>query len=205
MRVSGGGARRHKRCCKGPGDIPYCHPSTVAASARKVAVGAASGAAGFPRGCHGWKTPDQAAKTASQTGMLPARSRAVEFCLRVPLVVDQFQRSIEATRRCEATDASPSLFNSRPGNLNIMDNVRRDAIYARVSSQRQAEEATIQSQVAALENRIQADGGRLEPEMRFLDDGCSGTTLQRPSLEPIFRTTRAGFWLNYFPGITRRA
>ena len=103
----------------------------------------------------------------------------------MPLVVDQFQRSIEATRRCEATDASPSLLNSRPGNLNIMDNVRRDAIYARVSSQSQAEEATIQSQVAALENRVQADGGCLEPEMRFLDDGCSGTTLQRPSLERL--------------------
>jgi site-specific DNA recombinase len=52
-----------------------------------------------------------------------------------------------------------------------MDDVRRMAIFARVSSQAQADEATIQSQVAALQERVAADGGRLEAEMRFLDDG----------------------------------
>jgi site-specific DNA recombinase len=52
-----------------------------------------------------------------------------------------------------------------------MDDVRRMAIYARVSSQAQADEATIQNQVAALQERVAADGGRLEAEMRFLDDG----------------------------------
>jgi site-specific DNA recombinase len=73
-----------------------------------------------------------------------------------------------------------------------MDDVRRDAIYARVSSQRQAGEATIQSQVAAVERRIGADGGRLEPEMRFLDEGYSGTTLQRPGLERLRDLIHAG-------------
>jgi site-specific DNA recombinase len=107
----------------------------------------------------------------------------MEFCLRVSLGVGHCQHSIEATHFREATVASPSVFTSGPGNLNIMDDVRRDAIYARVSSQRQADEATIQSQVAALENRVQTDGGCLEPEMRFLDDGYSGTTLQRPALD----------------------
>jgi site-specific DNA recombinase len=66
-----------------------------------------------------------------------------------------------------------------------MDDVRRVAIYARVSSQSQADEATIQSQVAALEHRVTVDGGRLEPEMRFLDEGYSGSTLQRPALERL--------------------
>jgi site-specific DNA recombinase len=73
-----------------------------------------------------------------------------------------------------------------------MDDIRRDAIYARVSSQRQADEATIQSQIAALEHRLKADGGRLEPEMRFLDDGYSGTTLQRPALEQLRDLIHAG-------------
>jgi site-specific DNA recombinase len=66
-----------------------------------------------------------------------------------------------------------------------MDSTCRIALYARVSSQRQADEATIKSQVAALEQRICADGFHLDPELRFLDDGCSGTTLQRPALERL--------------------
>ena len=73
-----------------------------------------------------------------------------------------------------------------------MDPVRRIALYARVSSQRQADEATIQSQVVALEQRVAADGGRVEPEMRFLDDGYSGSTLQRPALERLRDLIHAG-------------
>jgi len=73
----------------------------------------------------------------------------------------------------------------RPRSLKVMDKTCRVALYARVSSQRQAEEATIQSQVAALEQRIAADGFRLDVERRFLDDGCSGSTLQRPALERL--------------------
>jgi len=46
------------------------------------------------------------------------------------------------------------------------------AIYARVSSEQQAEAATIDSQVDALQGRIAADGLTLETEMRFLDEGC---------------------------------
>ena len=66
-----------------------------------------------------------------------------------------------------------------------MDPTTRIALYARVSSQRQADDATIQSQVAALEHRIAADGFRLEDELRFLDDGSSGSTLLRPALERL--------------------
>ena len=57
------------------------------------------------------------------------------------------------------------------------------AIYGRVSSEQQAEAATIDSQVAALEERIADDGLTLETEMRFLDEGYSGVTLIRPALE----------------------
>ena len=38
----------------------------------------------------------------------------------------------------------------------------RSAFYARVSSDHQADEGTIASQVAALRQRIAADGGRVE-------------------------------------------
>lgn len=61
----------------------------------------------------------------------------------------------------------------------------RVAIYARVSSDQQAEAHTIGSQIAALEDQLRKDGVRVEPESRFLDDGYSGTTLVRPALERL--------------------
>jgi site-specific DNA recombinase len=61
----------------------------------------------------------------------------------------------------------------------------RAAIYARVSSDQQAEAGTIASQIAALEGRLQRDGLRLDPELRFLDEGYSGSTLVRPALEGL--------------------
>jgi site-specific DNA recombinase len=66
------------------------------------------------------------------------------------------------------------------------------AIYARVSSEQQAEAATIDSQVAALQERIAADGLTLETEMRFLDEGYSGATLIRPALERLRDVAAAG-------------
>jgi site-specific DNA recombinase len=59
------------------------------------------------------------------------------------------------------------------------------AIYARVSSEQQAEAATIDSQVAALEERVAHDALTLETELRFLDDGYSGATLVRPAMERL--------------------
>ncbi len=59
------------------------------------------------------------------------------------------------------------------------------AIYARVSSDQQTESGTIASQVAALEERLQRDGLTLAPELRFLDEGYSGSTLVRPALERL--------------------
>ncbi|MBL8793209.1 MAG: recombinase family protein, partial [Planctomycetia bacterium] len=61
----------------------------------------------------------------------------------------------------------------------------RAAIYARVSSDQQAEAGTIASQVAALEQRLQQDEMTLDPELRFLDQGYSGSTLVRPALERL--------------------
>jgi site-specific DNA recombinase len=66
-----------------------------------------------------------------------------------------------------------------------MDDTLSVALYARVSSQRQAEELTIQSQVAALEERIRQDGLLVDEALCFLDQGYSGSTLQRPALERL--------------------
>jgi site-specific DNA recombinase len=68
----------------------------------------------------------------------------------------------------------------------------RPAIYARVSSERQADEATIDSQLAALRERVAADGLLLERELVFVDDGYSGTTLLRPALERLRDMSYAG-------------
>ena len=55
----------------------------------------------------------------------------------------------------------------------------RVAIYARVSSDHQAQEQTIDSQVTALQQRVMDDGCELPDELCFLDDGVSGSTLPR--------------------------
>ena len=59
------------------------------------------------------------------------------------------------------------------------------ALYARVSSERQAQARTIESQIAALEQRIADDGGRLLDDHKFVDDGYSGAILVRPALERL--------------------
>jgi site-specific DNA recombinase len=56
------------------------------------------------------------------------------------------------------------------------------AIYARVSSDTQAQEQTIESQVADLRRRVTQDNAALCDMNSFLDDGISGSTLNRPAL-----------------------
>jgi site-specific DNA recombinase len=68
----------------------------------------------------------------------------------------------------------------------------RVAIYARVSSERQAQEGTIASQLEALDRRIRDDGLVCDPELRFIDDGVSGTVLLRPGLERLRDQAAAG-------------
>jgi site-specific DNA recombinase len=61
----------------------------------------------------------------------------------------------------------------------------RVALYARVSSEQQADANTIASQLADLQQRILDDGCTVESEACFVDDGVSGTTLIRPALERL--------------------
>src|SRR5215469_2964761 len=59
------------------------------------------------------------------------------------------------------------------------------ALYARVSSEQQAEAHTVASQVAALRERVAADGLTVSEAMQFLEEGYSGATLVRPALERL--------------------
>src|SRR3954467_1981414 len=61
----------------------------------------------------------------------------------------------------------------------------RAAIYARVSSDQQAERQTIASQVSDLLARAAAEGRDIGEEFRFLDDGQSGASLVWPALERL--------------------
>ena len=59
------------------------------------------------------------------------------------------------------------------------------ALYARVSTQQQVEEATIESQVAALETYVQEQGYTCDSTHIFLDQGISGAQLDRPALNRL--------------------
>ena len=59
------------------------------------------------------------------------------------------------------------------------------AIYARVSSERQREEGTVQSQLAGLRELAERRGVLIVDELVFCDEGFSGATLVRPALERL--------------------
>ncbi|HWE96996.1 MAG TPA: recombinase family protein, partial [Tepidisphaeraceae bacterium] len=68
----------------------------------------------------------------------------------------------------------------------------RAALYARVSSEQQAQAGTVESQVAAIVQRADQDGLSIEPESRFIDQGHGGATLVRPALERLRDLAAAG-------------
>jgi site-specific DNA recombinase len=68
----------------------------------------------------------------------------------------------------------------------------RIAIYARVSTERQAERGTIGSQLAALRDQVSAAGHELVRE--FIDDGHSGARLDRPGLDALRDAAEAGLF-----------
>jgi len=66
------------------------------------------------------------------------------------------------------------------------------ALYARVSSEQQAEAKTIESQLAEIRTRIVTDGIDLANVLEFVDDGYSGATVVRPALERLRDVAAAG-------------
>src|SRR5271165_2291239 len=69
---------------------------------------------------------------------------------------------------------------------------RPAATYTRVSSDRQKENHTISSQLAALVEYADSHGYMVPPEWRFQDEGYSGATLLRPGLEAVRDLAAAG-------------
>jgi site-specific DNA recombinase len=63
--------------------------------------------------------------------------------------------------------------------------VMQVALYARVSTPNQQQEGTIISQVASLKHYIQQQDWSLLPAHEFLDEGISGTRLDRPALDRL--------------------
>ncbi|MBI3461778.1 MAG: recombinase family protein [Planctomycetes bacterium] len=68
------------------------------------------------------------------------------------------------------------------------------AVYARVSSERQAQAHTIASQLAALRERVAHDQFEWNESRCFVDDGVSGSTLLRPALERLRDAAYAGLF-----------
>jgi site-specific DNA recombinase len=66
------------------------------------------------------------------------------------------------------------------------------ALYARVSTARQEEEQTIESQISEVSTRIEEGGDILPRENIFTDDGWTGSVLERPGLEAMRDAAQSG-------------
>ena len=62
---------------------------------------------------------------------------------------------------------------------------RQAALYARVSTPQQEQEATIESQIAALETFASQEGYQLDTGLYFMDQAISGSQLDRPALNRL--------------------
>ena len=68
----------------------------------------------------------------------------------------------------------------------------RAAVYARVSTQKQGRDQTIDSQVEALRAWAETQGHELKREHIFTDEGYSGSRLDRPALDRLRDAAREG-------------
>lgn len=66
------------------------------------------------------------------------------------------------------------------------------ALYARVSSDKQAQDGTIESQLSSIREYATANGYSIEEDLIFADNGISGTTLVRPALDRLRDKAAAG-------------
>ena len=70
-------------------------------------------------------------------------------------------------------------------NNNTLHEPLNVALYARVSTGRQENEQTIESQLDEVKRRIESDGNKLLSHNVFIDDGWTGTLLARPALDEL--------------------
>ena len=82
--------------------------------------------------------------------------------------------------------------------------MKRAALYARVSTDKQREEATIESQIYELKKQIATAGNVLVKE--YIEDGHTGTVLHRPALDELRREAKGDvFDVIYFHSTDRIA
>lgn len=65
-------------------------------------------------------------------------------------------------------------------------------LYARVSSEKQAQEKTINSQISYIIEHANTLGEKIDPELHFIDNGISGASLERPGLDRLRDKALAG-------------
>src|SRR5215469_13493403 len=73
----------------------------------------------------------------------------------------------------------------------------RIAVYARVSTQRQAQAQTIEQQLERLRAHCDAQGWSLRDSHVLRDDGYSGASLHRPGLDRLREAAAAGSWTGW--------
>jgi Resolvase, N terminal domain/Protein of unknown function (DUF3309) len=107
--------------------------------------------------------------------------------------------------RVDRDDVIPTCrFDSSAPLWNQWSRTKRAVLYARVSTDAQQKEGTIESQVLELKRQITAAGDVLVKE--YVDDGYSGTLLDRPALEELRKDVRIPlFDAVYFLDIDRYA
>jgi site-specific DNA recombinase len=65
-------------------------------------------------------------------------------------------------------------------------------LYSRVSSEKQAQEKTIESQISAILEYVELKGEKIDPDLYFIDNGISGASLERPGLDKLRDKALAG-------------
>ena len=73
-----------------------------------------------------------------------------------------------------------------------MKRMKKAVLYARVSSDAQQKEGTIESQIVELKKQITAAGHELVKE--YIDDGYSGARLDRPGLDALRNSAERGLF-----------
>ena len=90
----------------------------------------------------------------------------------------------------EASSVIPISDSTLGAGLESMKPMTKAALYARVSTDAQQKEATIESQLFELKRQIAAAGHVLVKE--YIDDGITGTRLDRPALEQLRQDAKTG-------------
>ena len=102
----------------------------------------------------------------------------------------------------EETDQRNSYFNAGPNagsaSTAIPGFVKRAAVYARVSTQVQEREETIESQLGFIKDFLLSNDITIEDEDLYQDIGFSGSNLIRPSLDILRDKVAEGYYSHVF-------